>query len=55
MMALGKMKEIIIAKKEKEMMPLTIDPHEIIILVNYAWNLSFARCTINKKAISDRG
>ena len=33
-------------------MPLTIDAHEIIIMVNYAWELSFARCAKNKEAIA---
>ena len=55
MMALGKMKEKLIAKKEERMMPLTIEPFEIIILVNYAWELSFGRCIKNKKAICERG
>ena len=54
-MALGKMKEKLIAKKEERMMPLTIEPFEIIILVNYAWELSFGRCIKNKKAICERG
>ena len=53
-MALGKMKEKSIAMKEERMMPLTIEPYEIIILVNYVWYLSFGRPLHNKKAISDR-
>ena len=55
MMALSVIKAMIIERKQERMMPLTIDAHEIIIMVNYAWELSFARCAKNKKAIADRG
>ena len=55
MMALGEYKEKLIAEKDKLDMPLTISPHEIIPMVNYAWSHSFARCIKNKKAISERG
>ena len=54
-MALGEYKEELIAKKEPYETPLTIPPHEIVPMVNYAWAHSFARYAKNKKAISDRG
>ena len=54
-MALAFYKTMLIAKKEKLMMQLTIQPHEIIVMVNYAWAHSFARCSSNKKAIAERG
>ena len=37
------------------MMLLTIESYKIIILVNYAWDLSFGPILNNKKTISDRG
>ena len=50
------MKKKIIAHKTKLMMPrLTIEVTEIIILVNYAWSVSFALAKSNKKAIAERG
>ena len=43
-MALDRIKKDIISFKERRMMPiLTIEVHEIIILVNFAWEQSFAR------------
>ena len=50
--ALAKMKEKLIAMKRAKMMVPTIEPYEIIILVNYAWYHSFARPISNNKAIS---
>ena len=55
MMALGVWKKETILKKEQRMMQLTIDPHEIILMINYAWAHSFARNLKNRKAIADRG
>ena len=50
------MKKKIIAHKTKLMMPrLTIEVTEIMILVNYAWSVSFAKIPSNKKAIAERG
>ena len=33
----------------------TIEPHEIIGIINYSWSKSFGKVGANKKAISDRG
>ena len=50
------MKKQIIAQKTKLMMPrLTIEVSERMILVNYAWSVSFAKVPSNKKAIAERG
>ena len=54
-MASGDFKANLIKRKETMMMPLTIEPHEIILIINYAWKKSFAPCTSNKKAIAERG
>ena len=55
-MALARIKKSIIEKKEERMMPLMIiEPHEIVIMVNYAWSCSFARTNHNKEAILHRG
>ena len=50
------MKKLLIALKTKLMMPrLTIEVTEIMILVNYAWSVSFAKVPSNKTAIAERG
>ena len=36
-------------------MPPTIEPYEIIPLLNTAWEQSFERVLSNRKAIADRG
>ena len=53
--ALTKAKENLIKQKHKKMMKLTIEPYEIIPLVNHAWAQSFARPISNRKAIAERG
>ena len=40
-MELGEYKQEFIKKKEKHMMPLTIEPCEIIPMIDYAWIQSF--------------
>ena len=37
------------------MMTLTIEPYEIVILVNYAWLRLFARSSSNQTVIADQG
>ena len=54
-MALVDYKKMILEKKERMMMQLTIEPYEIIMIVNHAWDCSFGHITSNKKAIIDRG
>ena len=50
------MKKLLIALKTKLIMPrLTIEVTEIMILVNYAWSVSFAKVPSNKTAIAERG
>ena len=49
------MEKLRIEKKEEMMMPTTIDPHEIILMVNYAWSRSFGRYAKNKVVIVERG
>ena len=34
---------------------LTVEPHEIISIINYAWDRSFSRIESNMHAIADRG
>ena len=55
MMVLGEYKKELIKKKEKDTMPLTIEPYGIIPMINYAWSQSFGKSTKNKKAIAERG
>ena len=55
MMALGNIKEMLLAMKEEKIIQLTIDPLEMIVLVNYAWELLFVCCIKNKNTIMDRG
>ena len=53
--ALAKAKEDLIERKQTKMMSPTIEPFEIVPLVNTAWAHSFARPLSNKKAIAERG
>ena len=54
-MALSRAKENVIKEKIKKCIPPTIEPYEIIPLLNTAWGESFGRPISNKKAIADRG
>ena len=54
-MALSKAKQYLIDLKQKKMMIPTIQPYEIIILVNRVWSKSFGRPTTNRTAIANRG
>ena len=54
-MASTKAKMDIVAKKERMSLPPTIEPFEIIPIINTAWPLSFGRVESNQKAISDCG
>ena len=53
--ALAKGKKELMEKKEAHLLRPTVEPYEIMILVNYAWERSFARVDKNKNAICDRG
>ena len=53
--ALSTAKKLLIQKKEEIMQKPRIEQCEIIVLLNYAWERSFARTASNKKAIVDRG
>ena len=49
-------KRMIVEEKLKYMIDtLTIESHEIIIIINYAWTRSFSRIESNRQAIADRG
>ena len=55
-MALLAKKRKLVEDKEKYIPEkFTIQPHDIMPIINHAWEQSFARVTPNKKAISDRG
>ena len=55
-MTLARIKKISIEWKEKMMITrLTIEVAEIMILVDYAWDKSFAQVKINKASIAERG
>ena len=55
-MALARIKKILVEWKERKMIArLTIEVAEIMILINYAWERSFARVETNKVAIAERG
>ena len=55
-MALARIKKILIEWKERMMVArLTIEVQEIMVLINYAWEKSFARVETNKTAIAERG
>jgi len=54
--ALSKIKKELLNKRLNIMMDQsTLLPTDIIPMVNYAWNHSFTRVVLNKKAIADRG
>ena len=49
-------KREMVEENEKFMLDnLTMKPHDIICIVNYVWEGSFARVALNKKAIAERG
>lgn len=55
-MALTKSKRNLVLKKQRSCMNNPrIDTHEIMVVVNDAWNNSFARVEYNQKAIAARG
>ena len=55
-MALSRFKKKLIQRKEKYMLDrLTIETTDIMLMINYAWDLSFKRVEPNKIAISERG
>ena len=54
-MGLSKAKEWLLKEKQKKTMKLTIEPYEIIVLINMAWQQSFGCQITNKKAIAERG
>jgi hypothetical protein len=41
--------------KNISQLSLTMEPADIVLIVNYAWSLSFAIVQNNKKAILERG
>ena len=53
-MELGAYKTNLIDEKDIMMMQLTIEPYQIIMMVNYAWDCSSGRTVSNKKVIIDR-
>ena len=52
-MALARAKENLIKEKIRKCMPPTIEPYEIVPLLNTAWGKSFGHPISNKKAIAD--
>ena len=55
-MALSRIKKTLVEWKQRKMLArLTIEVLEIMILINYAWDESFARVETNKTAIAERG
>jgi hypothetical protein len=55
-MALTKCKKELVLKKQRACMKnARIETYEIVIVVNAAWNKSFARISFNKQAIAARG
>ena len=53
-MALGEHKVLLISKKIEQMMQITINLHEIVLMINYAWDNLLACFTSNKKLIAER-
>jgi hypothetical protein len=49
------MKDIIMREKKTNGIPAVFAPTDIIPIINYAWDRSFARCESNKTAIVERG
>ena len=54
-MSLTKNKEKMFQEREKRCMEPTIQPYDIMPLVNAAWKDSFSKVATNKNAISERG
>ena len=55
-MALTSEKAALVLKKQRHCLPnARIETYEIVIIVNAAWNKSFARTKYNKEAIAARG
>ena len=48
-------RELMSRKQSKLMVGHQIEPHEIMLLVNYAWRRSFGNVTGNKRVIAERG
>ncbi len=49
-------KQMLLETKTKMQLPrANIECRDIVSLVHYAWNMSFAHITSNKKAIAHRG
>ena len=53
--ALAKTKQDLLDKRYKKSMKADLHPHDIIPLINKAWEQSFVRVDKNKNAIADRG
>ena len=47
--------KLIEKKKDRMMMQHTIEPYEIIMMVNYGWGCSFGCIMSNTKVIVDQG
>ena len=54
-MATASFKRILLKKKLEQSMSPHIFPHEIMLIINYAWNKSFTRVDKNKTAVCERG
>ena len=54
-MAMIDAKRKLLDLKRKSCMNETIDKNDLMLLINIAWNKSFARVDKNRRAIVDRG
>jgi len=54
-MAMTDVKRKLLDLKRQSCMNETIDTNDLMMLINIAWNKSFARVDKNKRAIADRG
>ena len=54
-MAMTDAKRKLLDLKRKSCMDETIDKNDLMLLINIAWNKSFARVDKNRRAIADRG
>ena len=54
-MAMTDAKRKLLDLKRKSCMNETIDKNDLMLLINIAWNKSFARVDKNRRAIADRG
>ena len=52
---LGDAKVLLTNEKTAMGLPMEVDPHNIITILNYAWKRSFALTKNNKVAIAKRG